>query len=157
MIDIARAPAFADTAIRFTIIGEPASKSNQRKIVTIANRPSVIKSAKARDFERSALYQIPVWARQRLEGPVRMSCKIYYASERPDLDESLILDILQDRWGRTKPNNPIIPSKRYLVQPGVYRNDRQVRERHVYHAIDKQNPRVEIIIEPLLAQQEALL
>ena len=31
-----------------------------------------------------------------LMGPVRVSIKIYYATERPDLDESLILDVLQE-------------------------------------------------------------
>lgn len=147
------ARAFATTkTIAFTIIGEAASKANSRKIVTIGGRPSSIKSQKARDFEKFALYQIPVWARQRVEGPVSVTMRIYYASERPDLDESLILDILQDRWVRNKQTE-----KRDLVQKGVYRNDRQVREKHVYHAIDKTNPRVEIVIEPLLAQQESLL
>jgi hypothetical protein len=43
------------------------------------------------------------------------------------------------------------------VQKGVYRNDRQVREKHVYHAIDRANPRAEIEVEPLEAQQVELI
>jgi len=144
------ARAFASNAIAFTLVGEAASKANSRKIVTFGKRAASIKSDKARSFEKSALYQIPMWARQQLDGPVCVTMRIYYASERPDLDESLVLDILQDRWQR-------VEGKRVLVQKGVYRNDRQVREKHVYHGIDRSNPRVEIIVEPLLAQQESLL
>lgn len=137
--------------IRLTILGQPCSKANSRQIVTIGGRPSVIKSADARAYERDALRQIPPAARRRLEGPVRMTIWIWYASERPDLDESLILDVLQDRWQRNKATG-----ERALVQAGVYRNDRQVRERHVYHAIDRANPRAEIVIEPIVEQGELL-
>ncbi len=142
--------------IRFTIIGEPASKANSRQIVTIAGRPSSIKSKKARTYEQDALPQIPSSARQRIEGPVRVTLRIFYASERPDLDESIVLDVLQDRYSRTVPINPIVPSQRVLLQPGVYRNDRQVREKHVFHAIDRKNPRCEVTVEPLQAQQGGL-
>ena len=75
-----------------------------------------------------------------------ITLRIYYATERPDLDESLILDVLQDRFktfgsGDTK--------RRELVQKGVYQNDRQVREKHIFHAIDRKNPRNEVLIEPV--------
>jgi len=46
---------------------------------------------------------------------------------------------------------------RRLVRRGVYVNDRQVREKHVYHDIDKTNPRADIIVEPLDPQQSSLL
>jgi Holliday junction resolvase RusA-like endonuclease len=137
--------------IRFTILGEPASKANSRQIVTIKDRPSVIKSKKARDYEHDALRQIPPAARQRLEGPVRVTLRIFYATERPDLDESIVLDVLQDRWATNK-----AVGTRHLAQPGVYRNDRQVREKHVFHGIDRRNPRAEIEVEPLVAQQQGL-
>jgi Holliday junction resolvase RusA-like endonuclease len=128
--------------IALTIFGEPASKGNSRKIVSFGGRPAVIKSAKARDYERDALKQIPPAARQRINGPVRVTMRVFYASQRPDLDESVILDVLQDRFkGKGE--------QRILIQHGVYRNDRQVREKHVFHAIDKVNPRAEIEIEPL--------
>lgn len=135
--------------IAFTILGEPASKANSRQIVKIKGRPASIKSEKARGFEHEALRQIPPIARQRIEGPVRVTLRIFYATERPDLDESIVLDVMQDRYSRTVPINPIVPSRRVLVQHGVYRNDRQVREKHVYHAIDKKNPRTEVLVEPI--------
>jgi Holliday junction resolvase RusA-like endonuclease len=142
--------------IRFTILGEPASKANSRQIVTIGERPSVIKSQKAREFEANALRQIPPRARLRLDGPVRVTLRIFYASQRPDLDESVILDVLQDRWCKPKRADGSIAPERFLGQAGVYRNDRQVREKHVFHGIDKANPRTEVCVEPLQAQQVGL-
>lgn len=142
--------------IAFTILGEPASKANSRQIVTIGDRPSVIKSKKARGYEDMALRQIPPIARVRLDGPVRVTLRIFYASERPDLDESVVLDVLQDRWFRPKPGPDGAPRQRELLQSGVYRNDRQVREKHVFHGIDRRNPRTEVIVEPIQAQQMEL-
>lgn len=132
--------------IRFTILGEPASKANSRKIVLIGGKPSSIKSEKALAYERDALRQIPPAARQQLQGEVSVTMRIFYASERPDLDESLILDVLQDRYKTTKVGET---KRRDLVQRGVYSNDRQVREKHIYHAIDRRNPRTEIEVHPV--------
>jgi Holliday junction resolvase RusA-like endonuclease len=147
--------------IAFTILGEPASKANSRKVAQFGDRPAMlIKSDKARGYEADALKQIPPAARLQLKGPVRVTMRIFYASERPDLDETLILDILQDRYqreklGKTQRDLGVKP-QRLLVQRGVYVNDRQVREKHVYHAIDKLNPRTEIVVEPMEPQQVEL-
>ena len=130
--------------IAFTIIGEPASKANSRRNVVIGGMSRSIKSKKALDYKKYALLQIPIDARQRLSGPVCVTLRIFYASQRPDLDESLILDILQDRYIKPKGSK-----ERVLVQAGVYQNDRQVREKHVYHAIDKRNPRCIVEVKPL--------
>jgi hypothetical protein len=141
--------------IAFTILGEPASKANSRIHRPTPNVPGgvmVIKSKKALGYERDALRQIPSSARVRLEGPVRVTLRIFYASERPDLDESIVLDVLQDRWKREK-----LTGERVLIQAGVYRNDRQVRSKRVEWALDRVNPRSEIIIEPLHAQQVDLV
>lgn len=147
------------SAIAFTILGEAASKANSREIVSrryrddegrVRSRPMSIKSKKALAFERYALRQIPPMYRVQLSGPVRVTLRMFYASERPDLDESVIVDVLQDRYARVKVGGV---SVRELVQAGVYANDRQVREKHVYHGIDRTNPRTEVIIEPLTSQQ----
>lgn len=141
--------------IKLTIFGEPASKANSRKLVTMPRRskktgtvvkmPAFIKSEKARDYEADALKQIPPTAKQMLTGKLAMTIRIYYASERPDLDESVILDLLQAKYKKQD-------GQRVLIRKGVYLNDRQVRERHVYHDIDKTNPRAEIEIVPLEPQ-----
>lgn len=138
--------------ITLTILGEPASKANSRELVTM-NRFSPkqgkkipmaasIKSEKARNYEAAALLQIPPSCQVMLRGNVRVTMTIYYASERPDLDESVVLDVLQARYKG-------VGEERVLIRNGVYRNDRQVREKHVFHAIDTANPRAEIEVEEL--------
>jgi Holliday junction resolvase RusA-like endonuclease len=141
----------ATEAIAFVILGEPASKANSRKIVTIGGRPKSIKSEKARDYEADAIRQIPPKFRVQLRGPVSVTLRIFYASERPDLDESVVLDVLQDRY---KTIGKGLAKRRHLVQKGVYVNDRQVREKHVFHSIDRANPRTEVLVEPKEAQQD---
>jgi len=111
--------------IYLVVYGEPASKANSRKLVLFGSRPASIKSDKARGYARDFQLQVRT-IDPLLEGELRMDLWIYYATRRPDLDESLILDLLQGK---------------------VYANDRQVRERHVYHMLDKANPRVEILIQ----------
>lgn len=149
--------------IALTIRGEAASKANSREIVTLRIRDQVTgelrartrvrKSDKALAFERSALRQIPLACRQRLTGPVRVTMCIYYASARPDLDESLLLDVLQDRFAWVREGTRKV---RTLVQAGVYRNDRQVWSKRIDKGIDRENPRAEISVEPLTAQQDTL-
>ena len=128
--------------IAFTIYSEPASKSNSRRLVKFGNRPALIKSDKARRFEKTALMQIPEEAKQMIDVDVAATIKIYYASRRSDLDESIILDVMQAKFKGPK-------KSRVLVRSGVYLNDRQVKEKHVYHGIDKENPRAEIEISRL--------
>jgi Holliday junction resolvase RusA-like endonuclease len=151
------------SVIAFTILGQPVSHKNGYHIVTLGKGPTavprIVKSKEALAWERDALRQIPPAARQRIEGPVRITLRCFYANERPDLDESLVLDVLQDRFvalAAFGTNGPKQIGKRQLSQAGVYRNDRQVREKHVYHGIDAREPRVEIVVEALQAQQAAL-
>jgi len=116
--------------IYLVVAGEPASKANSRKIVMFGRRPASIKSDKARSYAKD--FEVQVQAISPLmEGELRVDMWIYYRTQRPDLDESLILDLLQGK---------------------IYLNDRQVRERHVYHMIDKEDPRVEMIIQPRLRE-----
>ena len=105
--------------IIFTIEGEPASKANQRKLVLIKGRMVPIKSKKALDYVKEFQKQIPK-IDPLTEDYVKVEMMIYYASRRPDLDESLILDCMQNY---------------------VYYNDRQVKEKHIYWGLDKERPR----------------
>jgi len=132
-----------EQALRFTILGECASKSNQREVAVIgpkdARRSILRKSEKALAYVAGALRQIPPRCRVRLQGPIAMRITLYYASMRPDLDEQLLLDALQDQWGKDK-----VAGKRVLIQAGVYSNDRQIIERHTYRRQDAANPRAEV-------------
>lgn len=141
--------------VAFTLLGNLASKANSRRVVVLPNkaqpgkyRGAVIKSESALEFEENALKQIPPAARLRIASKVCVHVRVHYRSEQSDLDESLLLDVLQDRWKLIRDAGGTIIG-RVLIQRGVYTNDRLVRERHAYHAIDKDNPRVEVIVEPL--------
>ena len=107
-----------------TIHGEPASKANSRRLVMFGVRPASIKSKKALDYAVAAWAQLPVLDPLFKEN-VSIEIDIYYASRRPDLDESLILDVMQKR---------------------IYNNDRQVRTKHIYWHLDRANPRAEIVL-----------
>lgn len=115
-----------EKSARFEVIGEPASKANSRKAVVIRGRPSFIKSKKALDYVKTFEAQCP-----QLETPfeedVCVEMIIYYASRRPDLDESLILDCMQGK---------------------IYANDRQVKQKMIYWGLDKENPRTIIRVTP---------
>lgn len=112
-------------SIKFVVLGEPASKANSRKLVRFGNRPAFIKSQKARDYVNAFKLQCPKLT-ELMQGDLSVTMTIYYASRRPDLDESVILDCMQDL---------------------IYENDRQVKEKHVYWGLDKDNPRAEIKVE----------
>jgi Holliday junction resolvase RusA-like endonuclease len=109
------------------ILGEPASKANSRRVVKFGNMSRLIKSQKALNYSDTFRLQCPPLAKL-MTGDLRVSMRIYYATRRPDLDESLILDLMQGL---------------------VYENDRQVKERHTYWGLDAENPRSEIIIEQI--------
>lgn len=117
--------------IQFTILGEPSSKANSRRVVRIGASSRMIKSEKALSYSKVFRAQMPVVERP-LELPVVATITIWYASRRPDLDESLILDLLQ------------VDEKKYKDKKGVILNDRQVREKHIYWRLDPENPRCEI-------------
>ena len=112
---------------QFTIEGEPASKANSRKIVTIRGRPVSIKSDKARKYAAGFLHQCKKLD-DLFEGDVSVEILIYYATRRPDLDESLILDCMQGN---------------------VFINDRQVKQKHIYWGLDRDRPRTVIRVSGL--------
>jgi hypothetical protein len=112
-------------ALSLTIFGEPASKSNSRRMVRFGAMSRLIKSAKALSYSDAFKQQVAKLDYEPFVDDVVVIMTIYYASRRPDLDESLILDLLQ----------------------GVtYLNDRQVKEKHIYWGLDKENPRCEIMV-----------
>ena len=109
------------------IFGEPASKANSRRVVHYGGMSRLIKSKKALTYSDVFRQQCKPLA-VLMTGDLRITMHIYYASRRPDLDESLILDLLQGL---------------------VYVNDRQVKERHTYWHLDPVSPRTEMIIEQI--------
>ncbi len=113
------------------IPGEPASKANSRRLVRRGKRTISIKSEKAQKYQDDALRHIARHARpvEQFLGPVEVIADVYYASDRPDLDPSLIFDILQAAQ--------------------VYKNDRQVRRQFVQKFIDRDRPRTVLTVRAI--------
>ena len=118
------------STVSFVLFGEPASKSNQRRLVYSNGKPRFIKSKKALSYVKAVQLQANALRLPMFEKGVDLSItlRIYYASRRPDLDESVVLDALQNI---------------------VYHNDRQIKEKHVYWGLDKVEPRSEISVREI--------
>ena len=92
----------------------------------MGGKPRFIKSKKALGY--SSGFNTQVGCRKELiEDDVCIAIKIFYKSRRPDLDESLILDLLEDK---------------------VYKNDRQLKLKHIEWGLDKEDPRAIIVVGP---------
>lgn len=117
--------------IRFCIRGQMHSLKNSRDV--FVNRKTGRLFPKKNDkivaFETAFHAQVPVNCRQRLSGDVAVTIDAFYPSRRQDLDEAIIYDMLQ--------------------RTSVIVNDRQVKEKHVFWHLDRQNPRVWIQVREL--------
>lgn len=119
---------------RFTIHGQPPSKSNCYKIIarqTSDGRPygSLAKTKSLRSYEKNFYIQVPASARDLLySGFVKAEVHCYYKSMRNDLDNALksIFDCLQ------------------VAQ--VIKNDNKIVEILATKHVDKENPRTEIAL-----------
>jgi len=109
------------------IYGEPASKANSRRVVRYGGVSRLIKSIKALTYSDVFLQQCKP-LNTLMTGDLKITLHIWYGSRRPDLDESLILDLLQGL---------------------IYANDRQVKERHCYWHLDPENPRTFFTVEKM--------
>jgi Holliday junction resolvase RusA-like endonuclease len=96
--------------------------------VSIGGKPRVIKSEKALSYSRRFAAQVKKPS-ELIEEDVEVAVTIWYKTRRPDLDPSLIFDLLQ--------------------KTEVIKNDRQIKVIHAYHKLDKENPRSHIQISTL--------
>ena len=95
-------------------------------------RPAIIKSQKARDYVVTFQKQCLILD-ELITEDVCVEITIFYASRRPDLDESVILDCMQDF---------------------IYKNDRQVKKKIICWGLDRENPRAEIKVSLLEEDRE---
>lgn len=121
-----------DRIVHFVVRGEPASKANARRLVKFGDRVAVIKSKKALDYVSAFQMQCPALF-ELMKGDLAVIIKIYYASRRPDLDESVILDAMQGL---------------------IYENDRQVKAKMIYWGLDKENPRSVIVVSGIKSVED---
>ena len=155
--------------VEFTIVGQVVSlKNNFRVIITGPKgkqHGDLKKSDEAKTYERAFRLQIPPAARVMFTGPLKVTIHAYYSWNGPDLECELPMDLMQAEYRRIPGKLRAIgvgkfeesEAERVLVTRGVYENDRQVREKHLIHHIDKANPRAEITVETIEPQQPSML
>lgn len=121
------------TPIQFTILGACYSLKNSKQLSTRGGRPRIIKHWKVRQFQETFWKQVPSQYRNlqlgSLDKPLRSTVTVFYPSQRQDLDCGAVYDCLQ--------------------LSGVVKNDLYIVEKHEYRAVDRNKPRVEIIVEEL--------
>lgn len=122
--------------ITLTISGQLPRKSNSRRFVINrrTGKPMVIKSAEALRYEADFLRQVTGPQRLGLSGNLSLTAIIYYRSNRSDLSDELLCDLLE--------------------KAGVIENDRCIVEKRLTKRIDKDSPRVEVRIEELEERME---
>ena len=125
-----------DIIWKATIQGQPTSKSNSQWVKIVHRGPKsygqIIKSTAAKKYMLQFEDEIRVKKlkpKTPIEVDVKLTVWFFYESRRPDLDDSQLSDCLQ-----------------YCE---IIKNDRQIKEKHLYHGLSKTNPRAVIILQPL--------
>lgn len=109
------------------IYGQPPSKSNQYRIITLNGHGSLAKTTAMKEFEKKFYLQCS-YRNRNIQGFFELYADVYFQSNQPDLDNSLkgLLDCLQ--------SCKAIKNDRYCVK--IVANK----------YIDKNNPRIEFTI-----------
>lgn len=112
-----------------TIYGNTPSKSNCYRIVTINGHGSLAKTPALKKYENDFFIQCNQYRNANISGYFELHTKVFYPSQRSDLDNSLkiILDCLQ----RVK----------------AIKNDNKCVKIVAEKYLDKSNPRIEFKIE----------
>lgn len=115
---------------RQIITGQPPSKSNAYKIITVAGHSSLAKTPATKQYEESFFLQCSLRG-ANIHRRFCLDVDVFFQSDRPDLDNALkvLLDCLQSCK--------------------AIKNDRLCAEIHARKLIDKTNPRIEFTITEL--------
>ena len=110
------------------ICSDVPSKSNSYWIICIAGHYSLGKTKALKEYEQTFYLQCSL-RNKNIKGFFKITLDVYFSSNRKDLDNSLkvVFDCLQGCK--------------------AIQNDRQCVEIHARKLIDKNNPRVEFVIE----------
>jgi hypothetical protein len=121
-------------SLRLKILGQPLSLKNNYVLRKSKkhNRTFILPNNAVEYYQESIRRQVPK-RMPLLTGKLKISAMVYYANGLSDLDIEIVYDALQGR---------------------IYKNDRQLRTKFLDHAIDRHNPRVEILIEPRQAEMK---
>ena len=114
-----------------TILGNVPSKSNSYKIININGYASLAKTKALKEYEDKFYIQCDKYRNADISGYFELYLKVYYPSERSDLDNSLkiILDCLQ--------------------KVKAIRNDNKCVKIVAEKFLDKERPRIEFFINKI--------
>ena len=117
---------------RVLVSGKVPSKSNCYKIVVVNGHASLAKQKGLKDYEKSFYLQCDKYRGRFITGLFAIRMKVYYDSQRPDLDNcfKIILDCLQSCK--------------------AVKNDRNCVRITAEKFVDKANPRVEFELEEVV-------
>lgn len=119
--------------ITFVVFGNLPRKSNSRQVFRNPRTKKImfVKSKKARDFTDEFLNQVAHLPKNTFpeKTPLKLTATIYYQSNRSDLSDELLCDLLE--------------------KAEIIGNDRYIFEKVLYKGIDSENPRCEFKLEIL--------
>ena len=117
--------------MKYKILGNCPSKSNQYKVIRLGHKCSLCKQSSLKTYENSFTAQMSQYDYDMIEGEFKFVIHVYYPNRRSDLDNSLkvVLDCLQ--------------------KCGAIKNDNKTIEIIARKHLDKENPRIEFDIIPL--------
>lgn len=121
---------------RIVIPGQTPAKSNCYKIITRDGHGALAKQQKLKDYEEAFLWRCSLRGSKEkplIKVPFRIELDVFFRTKANDIDNSLkiVLDILQ-----------------YSCH--AISNDNLCAEIHVRKFIDRENPRLEFVIEEIL-------
>jgi Holliday junction resolvase RusA-like endonuclease len=109
------------------IYGTVPSKSNSYRF----SGKFMYKTKALKDYEQSFIEQCTFYKGAKIQGNIKIILKVYYPNRKSDLDgvTKAVLDLLQ--------------------KVEAFDNDNKVAELFLYKGLDKENPRIEFLIEPV--------
>ena len=126
---------------RAVVGGTPIVKKNSKRLVPVNGRIVIISSKRFLDWEKSALNQLSVYRKLRIDQPVNLQLKFYMPTRR-DVDTSNLYTGIEDA----------------LVKAQILFDDKaKIVTNHNGSGVfyDKLNPRIEIVIrEAVNADQQ---
>jgi len=114
-----------------TIFGNPPSKSNCYKIITLSGHGSVCKTKALKQYENDFYIQCNHYRNKNIQGYFEIYIDVFYPSQRSDLDNSLkcTMDCLQ--------------------KVKAIENDNRCVKIVAQKFLDKLNPRIEFTIKEI--------
>lgn len=112
-----------------TIRGEPTPPSRLHDIVLADGMARLIKSRPARIWQNLALPQLLNRRPLRpLAHDLALECRFWSSSRRPAIDEGLVIETLE--------------------RAAIIAHGRQICEKHVFAAVDRDDPRITVSLAP---------